>query len=247
MKTQSSPVVSVILPTYNEKDNIADLICAIDSCVHVSKEILVVDDDSPDGTAQEVIKLQKMRKDITIRLIERKSNHGLVMSINEGIKQSKGKIVAWMDADFSHPPDILNRLVTSVSKGNIDVAIASRFAFGGKQKHHAQGESKLGILAGTFLNLILRTIISSPITDFTSGFIAIKKDIIVKHPLEGSYGEYFLELTSYLTKQNARIIEIGYESPARIHGVSKTAPTFAVLARHGIGYLKTAYFLWKEK
>jgi dolichol-phosphate mannosyltransferase len=241
------PLVSIILPTYNEKENITELISSIDSHITVSKEILVVDDDSPDGTADAVKNLLKRNPKVPVRIIERKSNHGLVSSINEGKTQSKGEIIAWMDADFSHPPNILNQLINSVLKGNADIAIASRFVSGGKQKHHAQGESILGIMAGTFLNLILKMILSSQITDFTSGFIALKRNLIKKHRLVGSYGEYFLELTSYLTKIHAKIIEIGYESPARIHGVSKTAPTFAALVKHGIGYLKMAYSLWKEK
>jgi glycosyltransferase involved in cell wall biosynthesis len=241
------PLVSIILPTYNEKENITELISSIDSHITVPKEILVVDDDSPDGTANTVKNLLKRNPNIPARIIERKKDHGLVSSLNEGITQSKGEIIAWMDADFSHPPFVLNRLIASVLSGKADVAIASRFVSGGKQKHHAQGESMLGILAGTFLNLILKMILSSQITDFTSGFIALKKDLIKKHRLVGSYGEYFLDLTSYLTKINVKIIEIGYESPARIHGVSKTAPTFAALVKHGIGYLKTAFSLWKEK
>jgi glycosyltransferase involved in cell wall biosynthesis len=245
--TQKLPTTSIILPTYNEKENIIPLIEAIHSHVSSQKEIIVVDDNSPDGTAQTVKTYMLQHPQFSIRLIIRTSNRGLVPSINDGIHMTKGKIIAWMDADFSHPPEILQQLIEKVRKNECDVAVASRFGKGGKQKKHVQGESHLGIAASTLLNKILSRLFTSPITDFTSGFIALKKDAIKTYQLQGSYGEYFLKLIEYLSHNKAVIQEIGYISPPRLHGLSKTAPTPGIFIKHGLEYLKTVYAIWKQK
>jgi dolichol-phosphate mannosyltransferase len=238
MRKPSPPVVSIILPTYNEKENIADLIKAIDAAVSVSKEILVVDDDSPDGTALEVAKLQKLKPGIPVRLIIRKSDRGLVLSLNEGIRQSAGKIIAWMDADFSHPPEVLDKLIGSVINDGYDAVIASRFKPGGRQKPNSPNDSRLAVTASTFFNRTLSIIFKLPVTDFTSGFIAVRKGLLSDYRLRGSYGEYFPKLVMHLTKQKASIRETGYISPPRRSGVSKTTLLM------GIRYLITAGSLW---
>jgi dolichol-phosphate mannosyltransferase len=245
--TKKPPFVSIILPTFNEQGNIAELIRSIDSMVTLSKEIIVVDDDSPDGTAQTVLKLQKDNPSLPIVLIIRKHNHGLVLSLNEGIQKAKGNIIAWMDADFSHPPHVLNMLIHAVSQGKSDVAIASRYSKGGKPKHEEKGESRLSILAGTFLNILLSRFFSFPVTDFTSGFVALDRTFLKSYKLKGSYGEYFLDLVIHLIDKKAKITEIGYESPPRMYGISKTAPTLKIFVKHGILYLKAVYNIWIHK
>lgn len=249
MRKCMPPVASVILPTFNEKENIAQLIKAIDSHVQVAKEILVVDDDSPDGTAREVKKLQQSNPGIPVRLIVRKSDHGLVPSLNEGIRLAEGKIIAWMDADFSHPPEVLNLLITAVIGNRTDVAVASRFTSGGKQKPGTAGENRFVIAASSLFNTMLRGLIPGKVSDFTSGFIAVRKDILAGYSLQGTYGEYFLYLIAYLSRKRVNIREVGFSSPPRRYGKSKTTPTPDKFLPRVNRYLKAAcnlYFSVKQ-
>ena len=98
--------VSVILPTYNEKDNIPLLISEIFRQLPYETEIIVVDDDSPDGTWQVVEEMAKENQNL--RLLRRVDKKGLVSALNDGIAVSEGDVVAWMDSDLSMPPEKLN-------------------------------------------------------------------------------------------------------------------------------------------
>src|SRR5688500_5538138 len=97
-------MLSVILPTYNEADNIVPLIEEVRRAVG-DAEIVVVDDDSPDGTWRRV---EEARPEV--RLLRRVGRRGLTSAIREGIQASRGERVAWMDCDFSTPPEVLPRL-----------------------------------------------------------------------------------------------------------------------------------------
>ena len=102
----------------------------------IDAEVIVVDDDSPDGTSEVVDRiLNRYRK---LRLITRRSNKGLVNSIKEGIKSSRGSICLWMDADLSMPTDKIPDLVNKIKEG-ADLAVGSRYIKGGGIKGSAQG------------------------------------------------------------------------------------------------------------
>lgn len=126
--------VSVILPTFNEKEAI------VPHAMHVSKvltkagykhEVLVVDDDSPDGTAEVVRKAGVKNKNIKIMV--RKSNHGLGLSIGDGMRAAKGSIVVGMDADGNHDPEDLPNMLKNL-KGEVKLVVASRFKGDGGMK-----------------------------------------------------------------------------------------------------------------
>jgi len=116
--------VSVVLPTYNERDNIYPLIQALlNHLADASPEIIVVDDDSPDGTWQVVAEVAA--QDERVRLLRRLDERGLTSAIAAGIEQARGDIVVWMDCDFSMPPEVVPRLVAAVD-GGYDLAVGSR-------------------------------------------------------------------------------------------------------------------------
>jgi len=105
--------VSVVLPTYNERDNIYPLIQALlNHLADASPEIIVVDDDSPDGTWQVVAEVAA--QDERVRLLRRLDERGLTSAIAAGIEQARGDIVVWMDCDFSMPPEVVPRLVAAI-------------------------------------------------------------------------------------------------------------------------------------
>lgn len=122
--------VSVVLPTYNERDNIVPLIAAIDrelTGVGISYEVVVVDDNSPDGTAQAVRDHYADRTNV--RLFVRSEGRGLATAIAYGIRHAEGECVAVMDTDFNHDPALLPQMVRFLEY--YDIIIGSRFTMGG--------------------------------------------------------------------------------------------------------------------
>lgn len=240
--------VSVILPTYNEAGNIRLLLASLQKHVRNLMEILVVDDNSPDNTAAIATRWAVAHaKQVHVRVILRTSDNGLTKSISEGIRQAKGTVIVWMDADFSHPPEVINSLVSQIEEG-ADIAVASRFVSGGKSKIAENvTESKAAIALSVMANRTMQFLFQVPFHDFTSGFIAVKKPSVESIPLSGSYGEYFIDFIMRAYAKGYSIVELPYVSPPRIHGTSKTAPSVSVLLRrvHQYGGI-VAGLIWKK-
>lgn len=163
----------VIVPTYNEIENINAIVEAVlKQGDHFS--ILIVDDNSPDGTG-EVVKLLQT-KDTKIHLIQRSGKLGLGTAYIEGFKYgiSKGfDFIFEMDADFSHNPNDLPRLLQACTQG-ADLAIGSRYVKGGDIKNW----SKDRILLSYGASLYVRTITWMPVMDPTAGFICYKRQVL---------------------------------------------------------------------
>ena len=236
LSPHSIGLVSVVLPTYNEAGNIVDLAEAIHAAIRQPHEIIVVDDNSPDGTSQLIQDLIDSGRVPGLRLETRTKDRGLCKSIWRGIELAKGDTVVWMDCDFSMPPAVIPDLLAKVEEG-YDIAVGSRFVSGGSQKEHAEGESRLAIVLSSILNVVLRVMLHFKFRDYTSGFIAIRRDIFKKITLKGDYGEYFIDLIfrSILLKHS--FIEIPYDCQSRRSGESKTAPNLLILQKRGIQYL----------
>jgi len=236
-------LVSVILPTYNEAGNIADLIEAIDSFITQPHEIIVVDDNSPDGTSAIVQKIDNPR----VRLETRMKNRGLTKSIKRGIELAKGDTVVWMDCDFSMPPQVIPDLLSKIEDG-YDISVGSRFVKGGSHKKGAKAkgaqESLIVIALSRFLNLLLRLSLSMKFRDYTSGFIAIRKKVLGKINLQGDYGEYFMDLMYRAILLRYQFIEIPYVCAPRKAGESKTAPNLIVLLKRLPQYGGMLIRLW---
>ncbi len=227
--------VSVILPTYNEKENIVPLIQTILQTVGGESEIVVVDDDSPDGTWMKVDELAKNQKNIT--LLRRMDKKGLVSAINDGIASSTGDIVIWMDCDFSMPPEEIGNLLACIDQG-YDVAVGSRFVRGGGVEIVTESQDTLMAYLMSFtLNKFIQTVLGHSFKDYTSGFIAIKRNVLEEIPLQGEYGEYFIDLIYRAIKKEYRVIEIPYLCKARKMGVSKTGTRPSHYLKKGLKYI----------
>ena len=201
--------VSVILPTYNEKDNVLLLILDIQSQLNNQEyEIIVVDDDSPDGTWKIVQKLKE--KDEKIHLIRRQGRTGLTSAISEGIGVATGGVVVWMDCDLSMPPEKINDLLQKINDG-YDLAVASRYIPGGGMVIIERSQDSIISAVLSFLmNFAIQKILDSSFKDYTSGFIAVKKDIVDDIKLRGDYGEYFIDFIYRATKKGYNISMIPY-------------------------------------
>lgn len=215
---------SVILPTYNEAENIENLIKEILKYIPTA-EVIVVDDDSPDKTWQVAQRIKKKN----VRVI-RRFEKGLPSAIARGIKEAKADLVAWMDCDFSHPPRVLPQLIKNI--GPYDAAIASRYAPGAKDLRPFSRR-----FTSYVFNLYGKIILGTNITDLTSGFIVAKRSIFNKVKInEKGYGEYFIDLMYQCKKRNIPIIEVPYVTTDRLHGKSKTSEGTISLLKHGIKY-----------
>lgn len=162
----------IVMPTYNEKENIKKIIPAIRS-FDVGLHILIVDDASPDGTAAEVRRMAK--KDKKIHLIERKGKLGLGTAYAEGFKyaiKNKYDYIFEMDADFSHDPkfirDFLNEMKTN------DVVVGSRYLKGVSVVNWPISR----LILSKFASLYARMITGMPLTDCTSGFNCYKRKVL---------------------------------------------------------------------
>jgi dolichol-phosphate mannosyltransferase len=136
MSNYSNAEVSIIIPTYNESENIKGILHLINE--HLPKntivEAIVVDDNSPDGTgkiAEDYFNSLKEKTKYTINVINRKTRESLSSAILNGIQQAKGKIVVVMDSDFSHPPQLIPKLVEALKQSKTDIVVASRYLNGG--------------------------------------------------------------------------------------------------------------------
>ena len=231
-------MISVVLPTYNERDNIARLIEELAAVLDTPFECIVVDDDSPDGTAEVVVNLSKRIPGV-VRLICRKNERGLTSAIQRGIDESLGEIIVWMDCDLSMPPAKIPELVHPIISGHYDVSVGSRFVRGGQACYEASNGLAVFVqkCATRLLNSMLRLFSGAKFCDWTSGFIAIRREVIVNRRLRGDYGEYFIHLMKELLREQRRIIEIPYENVPRRYGQSKTASSFYGLVRKGLKYV----------
>ena len=237
-----SGLASIVLPTYNEAGNIVDLIDAIDREVKHPHEIIVVDDNSPDGTSRLVSELIQRGSIEGLRLETRMKDRGLTKSIARGIELSRGDVVCWMDCDFSRPPATLAKLIGHVM-GGVDFAIASRYVPGGQYKMGLKwfgaDESALGVLLSRMINWFIHIALDSRLHDYTSGFIAVRRDVLSSLlPLQGDYGEYFMDLMYRALKASHTFYEMPFVSPPRRSGQSKTGTTFRELFKRGLPYIR---------
>ncbi len=165
----------IIIPTYNEIENIPIILKAIFS-LQLNYHVLVIDDNSPDGTAEEVKKIQFFYPD-KLFLLKRQGKLGLGTAYIEGFKWATNKgyeFIFEMDADFSHNPNDLERLYNACKKENFDVAIGSRYVPGGKIENWPLDRhiySKGGAL-------YTRLITFMPVKDPTAGFVCYRKKVL---------------------------------------------------------------------
>jgi dolichol-phosphate mannosyltransferase len=217
--------VSVILPTYNEKENIKKLITSIMK-ITSPFEVIVVDDDSPDRTWEVVEGLKDEYQNL--KLIRRTDEKGLVTAIREGIMASKGDAVVWMDCDFSMPPEVIPSLVKTL--GESDVAVGSRYAKGGRD---ARGYFR--VLTSWFLNRFASLVLGHGIKDYTSGFVAARKHVFDEIKISGDYGEYCIDFL-YNAAKKFKVVELPYTVTDRTVGESKTFPSILSPLKHAWVY-----------
>ncbi|MGZ3924193.1 MAG: polyprenol monophosphomannose synthase [Flavisolibacter sp.] len=165
----------VIIPTYNEKENIEAILQAVYD-LKQDFHVLVIDDGSPDGTA-DIVRGLKARFDHTVFLEERKGKLGLGTAYIHGFKWAVDRgynFIFEMDADFSHNPSDLPRLYDACKNGGADVAIGSRYVKGGGVKNWPADR----IFLSKGGSLYTRMILWMPVHDQTAGFMCYRKEVL---------------------------------------------------------------------
>ena len=217
---QGEAQVSIIIPTYNESENIIQVLKSIGD--HLPKDIateaIVVDDNSPDGTGKVVedyINDTQNKIGYTVDVIHRKTKSGLSSAILDGIQHSSGETVVVMDSDFSHPPKIIPQLVEEIKISKYDIAIASRYTEGGE----VSGWSTKRKLISKTAKGIAKAGLGVNESDPMSGFFAFNRNILEGIKFDAIGYKMLLEIL--VKTKGAKVKEIPYTFTNRMYGSSK--------------------------
>ena len=216
--------VSIILSTYNEASVIENTINQISKNLD-NVEIVLVDDNSPDGTYEIVKKMNNLN----IKAYSRRVR-GLGSAFLLGLINSSSDIVGWLDSNMG---SLANRLpeMLELLKRN-DVVILSRYVEGGKDLR-----SKPRVLSSQIINFFCRLILSNKIKDYTSGIFIMKREVLLSAvPFGHGHGEFFIEFIYKALKAGVKIIELPYVQPPDVEGISKTASSIFRFCFLGFNY-----------
>jgi len=210
--------LAVILPTFNERKNIAPMVARLDAALSgIVWEAIFVDDNSPDGTADEARAIAQ--NDPRIRVIERIGRRGLASAAIEGMCASAAPIVAVMDADHQHDPALLPQMFAVVQGGECDVAYASRFAEGASTEAWGRPDR---VKASGLANKIARKVTGVQLSDPMSGFFMLRAELLRAdaHRLSGVGFKILLDILATVD-QPLRVKEFPLNFSARAEGESK--------------------------
>lgn len=220
MVKPSKAKLSIIVPTYNESQNIVRMLDSIAETLSPYKgsEIIVVDDNSPDGTAEMAkshAKIISTKKKIRIEIISRNGKLGLSSAIIKGVQYASGDFLVIMDGDFSHPPQVIPSIIQALQDSNYDIVIASRYVKGGsiigwpfKRRLMSKGATKIAQYG-----------LGIDVKDPVSGFFAFRRDIISGLKFDAIGYKMLLEIL--VKTKGARVKEIPYTFTNRRIGASK--------------------------
>jgi dolichol-phosphate mannosyltransferase len=232
--------VSVIMPTFNEVGHIQSLICETAQALIASGvqeyEIIVVDDDSPDHTWEKAAQVS-CNNPVNVKVIRRVKDHGLTASIRDGIASAQSEVIVWMDCDFSHPPEKIPQMLYMLRQG-YDIVVNSRYTIGGGEERVGKG-GFLQLFLSRLLNWSVRFMLKPSFSDYTSGFIAVRRNVFDEIDLRGDYGEYFVDFIYRVIKLGYHICELPYIAMPRRSGESKTGNNIMQYLKRGWKYLWT--------
>jgi dolichol-phosphate mannosyltransferase len=217
--------VSLIIPTYNEKDNITPLVERISKALDgYNYEIVIVDDNSKDGTIETA---EKLAARYPLKLIVRRNEKGLATAVIHGIKNCTGNIVCVMDADLQHPPEKLPEMIKAIENG-ADMAFASRYVPGGGVPNWGLVRRIISKGAGQISHILLPS--SRRVKDPMSGFFIFKRENVDPDKLKPI--GYKISLEILLVGRFSNVTEVPYVFEDRTAGKSK------LKAKTQIDYLK---------
>ena len=230
---------SVLLPTYNERDNLPIIIWLLVKYLDEAKllyEIIIIDDASPDGTLEVAKKLQTIYGEDKIVLRPRAKKLGLGTAYIHGIKQAKGNYVVIMDADLSHHPKFIPDMVAKQKEADYDIVSGTRYALGGG----VNGWDFKRKLMSRTANYVTQVLLRPNASDLTSSFRLYNKyvlEIIVEEVVSKGY-VFLMEVIVRATKYNFTIGEVPITFTDRVYGESKLG------GDEIIGFIKGLFYLF---
>lgn len=216
--------LSIVVPTYNERDRLADLVEAIFAAYAghgIAGELIVVDDHSPDGTGALAEDLATRHR---IIVIHRAGKLGLGTAVIEGFAAATAPVVGVIDADLSHPPALLPRMLAALMEASADVVVGSRYIPGGGTRNWERSRLAMSRVAC----LMARGL--TPIRDATSGFFLIRRDLA--RNVRISAGGFKICLELLVRSRPASVVEVPYVFVGRTAGESK------MNVKEATGYLR---------
>ncbi|MGM4923344.1 glycosyltransferase [Tardiphaga sp. 215_C5_N2_1] len=209
--------LSVVVPTFNERGNVATLVQRLDAAlVGISWEVIFVDDNSPDGTADAVRELA--RGDSRVRCIRRIGRRGLSGACIEGMLASSAPCAAVIDGDLQHDETQLGKMLGLIESGAAELVIGSRYIEGGSADSFNQ--QRLG--ASKFATAVAQRVLKVEIADPMSGFFMIRRDRFEQLAPKLSTQGFKILLDVVATAEgDLRVIEVPYTFGSRLHGESK--------------------------
>jgi dolichol-phosphate mannosyltransferase len=216
--------LSIVVPTYNERDRLADLVEAIFdgyAAEHLAGELVIVDDNSPDGTGALADELATRYR---ITVIHRAGKLGLGTAVVEGFEAATAPVVGVIDADLSHPPRALPRMLAAMRREQADMVIGSRYIPGGGTHNWGAGR----LLMSRAACLLARGL--TPVKDATSGFFLIRRDLA--RGVRISAGGFKICLELLVRGRPSAVLEIPYVFEGRTAGESK------MNLREALGYVE---------
>lgn len=230
--------VSIIIPTYNESQNILKILKSIGENLlpNVSTEAIVIDDNSPDGTGkivEDYVTNVKKIANYTIDVIHRTAKKGLSSAILKGVQYAKGDTIIVMDSDFSHPPQIIPRLLDALKKYQCDIVVASRYVKGG----NIHGWPLKRKLMSKLATVIAKKGLGVRTSDPMSGFFAFNRAVIKGLKFDAIGYKMLLEIL--VKTKGTTIKEIPYTFTDRKFGSSKVSTSTV------IDYIKSVWKLYR--
>jgi dolichol-phosphate mannosyltransferase len=213
----TAPRLAVIVPCYNERANVAPMVEKLASCLdQIAWEVIFVDDDSPDGTADAVLDIATT--DARVRLIRRIGRRGLSSAVIEGALATTAEFVSVIDGDLQHDETILPAMLNALEAG-ADLAVGSRHVDGGDAAGLSSPRRELLSNAGI---RIARTLSGTTLTDPMSGFFMLRRDLFaaLTHRLTGQGFKILLDLV-LTAPAPLKVVEIPYQFRSRAAGESK--------------------------
>jgi dolichol-phosphate mannosyltransferase len=225
-KDNAFPILSIVIPTYNEKANLRPLCEAIaSSLIDIPYEIIMVDDDSPDGTWKEASLLGG--QGFPVRCLRRVGRRGLSSAVIEGVLSARAEFVGIMDADMQHDEKLLPEMLEIMREGETDIVIASRYIEGGGLGEWNMTRQRMS----TFATMCSRLAGGEQTTDPMSGFFMTRREIFDAHVHELSLQGYKILLDVLASvKKPLKIREVPLVFRERNAGVSKL--DFMILAEY---------------
>jgi dolichol-phosphate mannosyltransferase len=209
----SRRAISLVAPTYNERDRLPELVRTIFAAFEragLDGELVIVDDNSPDGTGQVA---DGLARDFPIRVVHRAGKLGLGTAVVEGFAAAEADVVGVIDADLSHPPDLVPRMLAVMQAEQADFVIGSRYIPGGGTANWEMSR----VLMSKFACVMARGL--TPVRDATSGFFIMKRDRA--RGVTISAGGFKICLELLIRSEPRLVIEVPYVFTGRTAGESK--------------------------